>query len=106
MSDHTATEAPPEAPAAVTQTNRNGATETPGQSLSDAAASSSATPTPSGNSAAAATTKADQLVDNFALKIAVTTSSIGKGLLRILARTREEVSDIWAEAQSVRRREK
>jgi hypothetical protein len=46
------------------------------------------------------------MVDNLALKIAVATSAIGRGVLRLVARTREELSDIWAEAQSVRRGEK
>jgi hypothetical protein len=98
MSDHSATASPPEAPPAAGQTNRNGATET-------AAPVSNASPAVSADGTSA-TSQADQMVDNLALKIAVTTSAIGRGLLRLVARTREELSDMWAEAQSVRRGEK
>jgi hypothetical protein len=104
MSDHTATVSPPDAPAAG-QTNRNGVTETSAQPVAAAAPTSNSVPAASGDQASA-TSKADQMVDNLALKIAVTTSAIGRGLLRLVARTREELSDIWAEAQGVRRGEK
>jgi hypothetical protein len=47
--------------------------------------------------------RADEMVDAVAKKVAVATTQVGKGLLRFLARVREEVSDIWAEAQNIRR---
>jgi hypothetical protein len=53
-----------------------------------------------------ATSKAEEMVDNAAVQLAVAASYVGKGLLRLTARFREEMSDIWAEAQNIRRGDK
>jgi hypothetical protein len=82
---------PPDLVGVEGQTDRNGVT--------------GATPAAPGEGRSART-EAEQMVDAAATKIAVATSAVGKGLLRLLARAREELSDIWAEAQSVRRGEK
>jgi hypothetical protein len=40
------------------------------------------------------------------VQIAVAISYVGKGLLRLAARCRVEMSDIWADAQNIRRGDK
>jgi hypothetical protein len=55
---------------------------------------------------ASAVDRADAMVDAFAQKVGDATRVAGKGVLRFLARFREECSDIWAEAQNVRRGDK
>ncbi len=50
--------------------------------------------------------RADQMVDEFAKKVATVTGVVAKGLLRFVARVREEASDIWAEAQNIRQGDK
>jgi hypothetical protein len=55
---------------------------------------------------AAATTKAEEMVNSVAMQMAVATAYVGKGLMRLVARCREELSDIWAEAQNIRRGDK
>jgi hypothetical protein len=79
------------------QTDRNG--------VSGAAPAAETTQAASADGRSA-TTQAEKMVDGAAMKIAVATSAVGRGLLRLFARTREELSDIWAEAQSVRRGDK
>jgi hypothetical protein len=105
MSDYSTTAPPPEATPAVGQASRNGATDGAAQPITPAAATSngisSATAEPT-----SATSEADRIVDKLAVNIAVTTSSIGRGLLRFVARSKEELSDIWAEAQSLRHGDK
>jgi hypothetical protein len=102
MSDHSTTESPPKPAAIAEQSNRNGAA----QAADPSAAPTSNSSPPASTDGESATSRADQVVDNLSLKIAVTASTIGRGVLRLVARTREEVSDIWAEAQSLRRGEK
>jgi hypothetical protein len=51
----------------------------------------------------AATTKAEEMVHSVAVQLAIATSRVGKGLLRLVARCGEELSDFWAEAQDIRR---
>ena len=53
-----------------------------------------------------ATSRAENMVDNLAVQVAVATSYVGKGFLRVVARLREEMSDIWADAQNLRRGDK
>jgi hypothetical protein len=52
------------------------------------------------------THRAEEMVDRFAVQVGVVTSHVGKGLVRFLARVCEEMTDIWAEAQSRRRGDK
>ena len=54
----------------------------------------------------AATTKAEEMVNSVAVQLAVATSYVRKGLFRLAVRCREELSDIWAEAQDLRRGDK
>jgi hypothetical protein len=49
-----------------------------------------------------ATTRARGDDRQAALRVALTTSYAGKGILRFFARIGEELSDLWAEAQSSR----
>jgi len=50
--------------------------------------------------------RAEQMVDQLAEKVGRFTSVLGRRILWLGARLREEAEDIWAEAQSIRRREK
>jgi hypothetical protein len=47
--------------------------------------------------------RAEEMVDRLAEKVAQFTSTLGRQILRLGARAREEAEDIWAEAQDVRR---
>jgi hypothetical protein len=47
--------------------------------------------------------RAEQMVDRFAAGTAEFTSKWGRRLWRVASRVREEVSDMWSEAQSIRR---
>jgi hypothetical protein len=76
-----------------------------GQPQSNGAASTPALPAPAAESKAA-TSRAENLVDNLAVQVAVATSYVGKGFLRLTALFREQMSDLWAEAQSIRRGDK
>ena len=49
-----------------------------------------------------ATAKAEQLVDQWGQRISQYTAVAGLQLRRSVARAREEVEDIWAEAQNIR----
>jgi hypothetical protein len=53
-----------------------------------------------------ASSRAEEVVDNLAIQAAFVTAYVGKGLLRLAARLGEELADIWAEAQEIRRGEK
>lgn len=48
--------------------------------------------------------RAEFLVDAFGVRLGQWTNSLGDGLRRFWARTREEGEDIWAEAQDIRQR--
>jgi hypothetical protein len=48
--------------------------------------------------------RAEVLVDVFGTRLGQWTNSLGDGLRRLWARTREEGEDIWAEAQDIRQR--
>jgi len=50
--------------------------------------------------------RAEQMVDQLAEKVAHLTSVLGRKILWLGIRLREEAEDIWEEAQSIRRREK
>jgi hypothetical protein len=49
--------------------------------------------------------RAEELVDRIGVRVGEITASLGHQLLRLGARVREEAEDIWAEAQSLRRRQ-
>ncbi len=46
--------------------------------------------------------RAEEMVDRVAARVAQWTSSFGRTLLRFGARAREEAEDMWAEAQHIR----
>lgn len=46
--------------------------------------------------------RADEMVDHLAESVGHYTSIVGKKLLRVVARAREEAEDMWAEAQNLR----
>lgn len=48
--------------------------------------------------------KAEELVDRAGERIGHLASLLGRRLVRMAARAREEAEDIWAEAQEIRRR--
>ncbi len=50
--------------------------------------------------------RAEEMVDQLAAKVAHFTSILGKQILWLGARLREEAEDMWEEAQSIRRGEK
>ena len=49
--------------------------------------------------------RAEEVVDRLGQRAGQIGSEVGQRLLRLAARAREEAEDIWAEAQSMRRRE-
>ena len=49
--------------------------------------------------------RAEELVDRLGQRAGQMGSELSQRLLRLAARAREEAEDIWAEAQSMRRRE-
>ena len=49
--------------------------------------------------------RAEELVDRLGQRAGQIGTELGQRLLRLAARAREEAEDIWAEAQSMRRRE-
>jgi hypothetical protein len=101
----TPSEAPADTLPAQGQPLRNGATGPATEAPAQETPSSDSQPAP-GTGKSAATTKAEEMVESAAVQIAVATSYIGKGFLRLVARCREELSDIWAEAQDLRRGDK
>ena len=48
--------------------------------------------------------RAEQMIDQFAERVGHYTSVVGRQLLRLGMRAREEAEDMWAEAQSIRDR--
>jgi hypothetical protein len=50
--------------------------------------------------------RAEEMVDHAAQRVAEFTALLKRKLSQVVARAREEVEDIWAEAQSIRRGEK
>lgn len=50
-----------------------------------------------------ATRRAEEMIDRVGDQIGQYAKQIGRSLLRLTARAREEVEDMWAEAQSIRR---
>ena len=50
--------------------------------------------------------RAEELVDRLGEQVGQYVSSFGHGVLKWLARTREEAEDIWAEAQAIRERQR
>jgi hypothetical protein len=94
-------ESPPKAQSAAEEVSRNGSptsSETPAPGEAGDAEAKDAD--------SSAVDRADEMVDEVARRVASATRQVGKGLLRFLARAREECSDIWAEAQNIRRGEK
>ena len=51
------------------------------------------------------TERAEEMVDRLGQRAGQIGLEVGQRLLRLAARVREEGEDIWAEAQSIRRRE-
>ena len=49
--------------------------------------------------------RAEEVVDRLGQREGQIGSEVGQRLLRLAARAREEAEDIWAEAQSMHRRE-
>jgi hypothetical protein len=49
--------------------------------------------------------RAEEVVDRLGQRAGEIGSQVGQCVLRLAARAREEAEDIWAEAQSMRRRE-
>jgi hypothetical protein len=49
--------------------------------------------------------RAEEMVDHLGQRVGQMGAEAGQRLLRLAARTREEAEDIWAEAQSIRRRD-
>jgi hypothetical protein len=47
--------------------------------------------------------RAEELIDRVADRVGQFTSYLGRQVLRLGARAREEAEDMWAEAQSIRR---
>ena len=47
--------------------------------------------------------RAEEMVDRMADRVGEFTSYLGRKILQLGARAREEAEDIWAEAQSIRR---
>jgi hypothetical protein len=80
-----------------------------GEAVRNGVAPSAAEPPPPAPAQAQdkpATSRAEEAVDGLAVQVAVATSYVGKGLLRLAAICREHLSDIWAEAQDIRRGDK
>jgi hypothetical protein len=50
-----------------------------------------------------ATRRAEEMIDRMGERIGHYAAQLGHHLLRFTARAREEVEDIWAEAQNIRR---
>jgi hypothetical protein len=46
--------------------------------------------------------RAEKMADGVAVRVAMWTSSLGRGLIRLGAHAREAMEDIWAEAQNIR----
>ncbi len=61
-------------------------------------------PALTGEEEASAMERAEEMVDRIAEKVGQYTSIFGRQLLRLGARAREELEDMWAEAQEIRRR--
>ena len=49
--------------------------------------------------------RAEEMVDHLAGRLGHYASVLGRQVLRLAARAREEAQDIWAEAQTIRRKE-
>jgi hypothetical protein len=81
-------------------------TQTPEHNATMTAEQPSAAAEPARSTETSATTRAGTKIDQAALQVALATSYVGKGFLRFAARIREELSDLWAEAQSIRRGDK
>jgi hypothetical protein len=47
--------------------------------------------------------RAEQIVDHLAERVADVTSRLGRGMLWLSTRLKEQAEDVWAEAQSIRR---
>jgi hypothetical protein len=47
--------------------------------------------------------RAEEMIDRVAERVGEFTSYLGRKILRLGARAREEAEDMWAEAQSIRR---
>jgi len=47
--------------------------------------------------------RAEEMVDRVADRVAGITSTCGRWVVRLFSRVKEEASDIWSEAQSIRR---
>ena len=50
--------------------------------------------------------RAEELVDRIGENVGYYTALLGHQILRLAARAQEQAEDMWAEAQSIRRREK
>jgi hypothetical protein len=47
--------------------------------------------------------RAEEMIDRVASQVGQFTSYLGRQILRLGARAREEAEDMWAEAQNIRR---
>jgi hypothetical protein len=96
--------------AAADQASRNGQTEAPQQPVAQAAADTAPAPAapapapPPAETPAAPSRyeRAEALAENVASQVGAVASYITHGLLRFFARAREEIADMWAEAQDLR----
>jgi hypothetical protein len=50
--------------------------------------------------------RAEEYVDRFAMQVATFTAFLGRKILHVASRVREEAEDLWAEAQNIRRGDK
>jgi len=87
----------------------------PGQAANNAGAAGNSTPLKNGATSLpgstttaegdrSSTERAEEMVDRFAERVGHWTSVVGRKLLWLGARAREEAEDIWAEAQNIRQR--
>ena len=89
--------------AAGNETERNGSG---GAVVPAAPAAASPEPTDEGQAGNPRVKQAEQWADHFAGNVSWLVSLTGQKLRLLAARTREAVSDFWAEVQNVRRGEK
>jgi hypothetical protein len=77
----------------------------PGEPSAQAEAPPAGAQPDAGNGREAPVQRAEEMVDHLASRLGHYASAVGRQVLRLAARAREEVQDIWAEAQSIRRKE-
>jgi hypothetical protein len=90
----------------MTQDNAAATEPRPGATSSATAPANgpqSAAPAAGSPDAESTVQRAEALTDRLTVQAAVATHVVGQGLRRFWSRLCEEVADIWAEAQSIRR---